>query len=115
MCRCIMENEFNSLIKIAKATPEIKRIWIFGSRYKGTHHDGSDLDLAVEVEWVEGRMLGVCENSISLWSAALPKFKGEMQSNCPWLLDIQQYAGALDTPIIHSYIEEASRLIYQKT
>lgn len=109
-----MQNTIEQFIEIAKQEPVIKRMWIFGSRHKGTDHPHSDLDLAVEVEWVNGQMLGVCEDSMSLWIAALPKFEGRLRDACPWELDLQQYAGIKDTPGIHKYLLEASRRIYEK-
>lgn len=36
------------LIQWATRTPEVTRVWLFGSRIRGTHRPGSDLDVAVE-------------------------------------------------------------------
>lgn len=36
------------LIRWASQTPEVTRLWLFGSRIRGTHRPGSDLDVAVE-------------------------------------------------------------------
>ena len=109
-----MDEILLKLVEIAKETPVIKRIWVFGSRFKNTHNSNSDLDIAVEVEWVSGEQLGCCEDTFSLWCAASPKFEERMKAECPWTLDLQQYAGQKDTPKIHRYLEECSRLIYQK-
>jgi len=110
-----MDDVLQQLTEIAIATPVIKRMWVFGSRYKGTHTDASDLDLAIEVEWVKGQMLGVCENSGALWAATLPKFEDAMIGVCPWELDLHQYADATDSPNIHQYLQDASAQIYEKT
>ena len=109
-----MQNTIERFIEIAKQEPVIKRMWVFGSRYKGTGHPDSDLDLAVEVAWVNGQKLGICEDSMSLWVTALPKFEDRLRDACPWELDLQQYAGSEDTPSIHKYLLEASRHIYEK-
>jgi hypothetical protein len=90
-------------------------MWVFGSRHKKTSGPNSDLDIDIEVEWVAGQMLGVCESAISLWSAASKNFKDEMTIGCPWFLDIQLYAGDEETPMIHKYLLESSSLIYEKT
>lgn len=110
-----MQNTIEKLKSIAKTDPVIKKIWIFGSRYKGNCRVDSDLDLAVEVEWIEGQKLGVCENSAALWFVALPRFEKQFREVCCWQLDIQQYAGEIDTPAIHSYLLDASEMIYEKT
>lgn len=102
------------LCEIAEKTPVIKRMWIFGSRIKGTETQNSDLDLAIEVEWIEGQMLGVCSDPYSLWMACLPQFENEMQAICPWKLDLQQYIDSNKTSVIHTYLEDASKQIYEK-
>ncbi|WP_376748527.1 nucleotidyltransferase family protein [Stutzerimonas balearica] len=109
-----MENTISQLIKVAENEPTIKRMWIFGSRYKGTNHPESDLDLAVELEWVKGQQLGFCEDALSLWVAATPRFANKLKNCCYWKLDLQQYSGIRETPRIHSYLQEASLLIYEK-
>lgn len=108
-----MVEELQRLVYIAKVNPVIK-MWIFGSWYKKTNRPDSDLDIAVELEWVKDKMLGVCSNSSSLWSAAAPHFEDAMVSDCPWALDIQQYVSEIETPNIHVYLNEASCLIYEK-
>lgn len=110
-----MEEELDRLADIAKKNTIIKKMWVYGSRYKKTNRPDSDLDIAVEVEWVSGKMLGLCETTFSLWCAAEPNFKDEMASGCPWKLDLQLNAGEVETPNIHAYIKEASNQFYEKT
>jgi predicted nucleotidyltransferase len=38
------------LIQWATETPEVTRVWLFGSRIRGTHRPASDLDVAVEYD-----------------------------------------------------------------
>ncbi|VAX08943.1 hypothetical protein MNBD_GAMMA26-2198 [hydrothermal vent metagenome] len=109
-----MDEVINDLISIAKRHPYINRMWLFGSRYKETHKTDSDLDLAVEVVFVKGCMLGCGEESLSLWCAASSRFKDELKNACPWELDLQGYAGEKDTPHIHKYLNDGSKLIYEK-
>jgi predicted nucleotidyltransferase len=49
-----MEEELQRLILIGKRTPVIKKMWVFGSRHKNSNRRDSDLDIAVEVEWIKG-------------------------------------------------------------
>jgi len=44
--------------------PEIKRAVLFGSRAKGTYRKGSDVDLALEGEEVNWRLLGRIEMAL---------------------------------------------------
>lgn len=110
-----LRNTIAKFVEIAREEKVIRRMWIFGSRHKGEEKPTSDLDLAVEVEWVKGQGLGVCEDSISLWTATSPKFKCKLRDACPWKLHLHQYAGEHDSPLIHCYLCEASELIYDKT
>jgi hypothetical protein len=102
------------LIAIAKTVPMIKRMWLFGSRVKGTATDGSDLDLAVEIEWIPGLMLGACEDPFSLWCAVLPHFEKRMKDISPWPLDLQNLVDEKATPNVFAYIRENSQLVYEK-
>jgi predicted nucleotidyltransferase len=44
----------SQLIKLAQNDPKLELLWLYGSRAKGTAHDGSDIDLAVTFkEWIE--------------------------------------------------------------
>ena len=36
------------LMDVLQSDPSVERIVVFGSRAKGTHHNGSDIDLAVQ-------------------------------------------------------------------
>ncbi|MCR5872286.1 MULTISPECIES: nucleotidyltransferase family protein [unclassified Sphingomonas] len=37
------------LVRWAANTPQVERMWLFGSRARGTHRIDSDIDLAVEL------------------------------------------------------------------
>jgi hypothetical protein len=103
----------HQIVEIAKTVPMIKRIWFFGSRFKGTASCSSDLDLAIEVEWVSGKMLGTCEVAFSLWCAVTPYFEERMAEVCPWPLDLQNYVDEQVTPSVAEYIR-CSQLIYER-
>ena len=110
-----LRNTIAKVVEIAREEKVIRRMWIFGSRHKGEEKPTSDLDLAVEVEWVKGQGLGVCEDVMSLWIVTSPTFKSKLCNACPWKLDLHQYAGEHNSPCIHRYLGEASALIYDKT
>jgi hypothetical protein len=59
-------------------------------------------------------MLGVGNDLFSLWCVASRKFEDEFISGCPWKLDLQQYAGEINTPKIHKYLLEGSALFFDK-
>ena len=42
------------IIQLAEDDSNVELLWLYGSRAKGTSHDGSDIDLAVTFkEWIE--------------------------------------------------------------
>ena len=110
-----IRNTIAKFVEIAKEETVIRRMWGFGSRHKGEENSTSDLDLAIEVEWVSGQGLGVCEDDMSLWIATLPKFEFRLRNACPWELHLHQYAGECNSPCIHRYLSESSELTYDKT
>jgi predicted nucleotidyltransferase len=44
----LSSNDLNIITKILKQYPEISEAFIFGSRAKGTHKAGSDVDIAIK-------------------------------------------------------------------
>ncbi|KPD20685.1 hypothetical protein [Idiomarina abyssalis] len=69
----------------------IKRSWFFARRLKGTARNNSDLDLGVEVEWVPGKMFGVCEDALLLWRSVSAHFENQMREVSPWPIELQNY------------------------
>lgn len=108
------EAAIEKLVMVAKAVPMINRMWLFGSRLKGSATECSDLDLAVEVEWVPRMMFGVCDDSFSLWCAVLPYFEKQMKDVSPWPLDLQNLVDESVTPHVFAYVREDSQLVYEK-
>jgi uncharacterized protein len=61
----------HQVIELAVRLLEVKKIWVFGSRAKGTHRKNSDVDLAFEFEKnLESRWSELCvdleENGLAL-------------------------------------------------
>ena len=44
----LSENDLTLIARAAKQFPEIQQVILFGSRAKGTHKPGSDVDLAIK-------------------------------------------------------------------
>jgi len=68
-----MENEWvENLRNWASSAPLISKVWIFGSRVKGTHKETSDLDVAIEldVEDENKKILAWISNA-DIWRAEL--------------------------------------------
>lgn len=75
---------------IFAAFPEVKRVWIFGSRALGTHKEMSDIDFAIEGKRV----------SFSTVSALKAQFQ---ESPIPYFIDIVSLPH-LDSPELRQHI-----------
>lgn len=45
----LLEADRVAIVEWAERHPEIKRVYLYGSRARGDHNAGSDIDLAIEV------------------------------------------------------------------
>ena len=109
-----MNDELHELIPViqqwAGSQSYIKRVWVFGSRLKGTHKPDSDLDIAVEVQWVDG--IGERGNDFSVWFAAKELIGDSLHALVPMDVDLQWYGGRTATDKMHKYLNESSMVIY---
>lgn len=92
----------------AASNPVIERVWIFGSRVRGTNRPDSDLDVAME----HGVMPGDSDH-FTTGLMGPSEWKAELQSNTRCKLDVQSYRSG-DTPAVEAGIKESSRVIYEK-
>jgi predicted nucleotidyltransferase len=83
----LLDADLSEILLVLESFPEIREAKIFGSRAKGNHHPGSDVDIALVGE------------QISLDVVAKVHFILEEQSKMPYLFDVVDYthlaAGAL--------------------
>lgn len=93
----------------AAAHPIITKVWIYGSRARGTHRDDSDLDVAVQV-----RGDYTIDEQFSVWMSASSELQVSLQSLLPILVQLEWYGNESETEIIHSGIAEGSLLVYER-
>jgi len=86
----------------AERTPEVNRVWLFGSRIRGTQDPKSDLDVAVEHSG--GGDSGSRQEAWRL----------ELRTLMRLPLDLWTYDPRLDTRL-HEALADASLLVYQRT
>jgi uncharacterized protein len=104
-----LEAAKNLLTEWAKSKPCITKMWLYGSRIKGTYLDDSDLDIAIEFHFDDGN-----ESFLSQMIHALHKYRKGLKSLLNVTPHLEYYGGAEETPHIHRYITTESRLIYTK-
>lgn len=85
----------------------ICRVYFFGSRVRLENRSDSDLDIAIELEYVD--------NSVSLanWIFESKVWKKELSDLLGWDVDVQRFFPR-STKIIARAIKESSILVYEK-
>ena len=101
-----LEQIKTSIATWAATEPLVTRAYIFGSRLKGTHRVDSDLDVAIEMKRSPGD-----ETVRATWICEANRMKESIKSFVPYVVDLQHYNGE-ETPHIHTYLNEASTVIY---
>lgn len=101
-------NEASILVsRWACEKPIIKRVYFFGSRVKQTQHDDSDLDVAIELDVLDGNAaLGHFQMEEESWRRDLVNF-------IPWAIDIQ-LLHSVTTPNVCKYLLDGYELVYMK-
>lgn len=96
----------------ASEKPLVGRVFIFGSRVRGDHGPGSDLDIAVEIDLSAAR--GMDESGgLATWMSETKGWKMELEAILPFEVDLEQYRGE-GTPTIHQALARSSHLVYAK-
>lgn len=85
-----------SIVKLAQRLIAPKKIWLFGSRARGTERPTSDIDLAFEFANTEK------------WST----FVAEVQENAPTLLDIDLVDMTSCSPELREEILSTGKLLH---
>lgn len=93
----------------ALSEPLVRKAYLFGSRVKGTAHDESDLDIAIEVEKLRGD-----SGEYTSFVFESEKLCARLQKELPFPVDLQWYGGLRETPIIHAALAEASVLAFER-
>jgi predicted nucleotidyltransferase len=89
----------------------VSRVWLFGSRVRGTRRNGSellptsDLDVAVELTIDDE------DEALGYWMFEEEKWTKQLQARLPWPLDLQWYHRT-GTPHICQYVADCSVQIY---
>ncbi|MCK4742899.1 MAG: nucleotidyltransferase domain-containing protein [Sulfuriflexus sp.] len=94
--------------KWAKEKREIKSVHFFGSRVKGTHTGGSDLDIAI-------KLMPDLEESggLSTWMRYSDQWAAELNSLVPYVVQAEWDDGE-NTNIINKGLSEARMFVYEK-
>ncbi|WP_373496645.1 nucleotidyltransferase domain-containing protein [Aquiflexum sp.] len=96
----LKERDLKTIFEILDKYAEVKLVQIFGSRAKGTHKTGSDIDLAIMND-------GVPDSTIM-------KIKSEFEdSSLPYFVDFVNFP-QLKHPGLIEHIERVGKVFYEK-
>ncbi len=97
----LTEKDIRWIIQAVEQQPEIERLVLFGSRAKGCHRKGSDVDLAIKGEEVS-------YDSVTRLSEQLNE-----EIPLPYMFDVLDY-GTLAEPALKSHIDRVGIVLYLK-
>jgi len=90
--------------------PFIRRVFIFGSRAKGTYGEDSDLDIAIEFDKFEND-----SNHLATWVTESDAWKQEIEALIPDIkIDLQWHGPSGSTKTIDKGIKDGSIKVYEK-
>jgi len=75
----LIERDIQTLFGIFEKFQEVKSVYLYGSRAKGTHKLGSDIDLAIMNENVSEKTIRTIKSEIE-------------ESNLPYFVDVTHFA-----------------------
>jgi predicted nucleotidyltransferase len=88
----------------------IRRLWLFGSRLRGTYGAESDLDIAIEIV-----PIGQDEDILTTWVSERGGWRAELQTILPYTVDLQLYdVSGLAPDNIAQYVSCCSALVYER-
>ena len=96
----LTERDMQTLTGILQKYPEVKSVYLFGSRAKGTHKQGSDIDLAVVNEGGSDKTLRAIKADFE-------------ESSLPYNVDVASLA-TVEHRELKEHIDRMGVAIYEK-
>jgi predicted nucleotidyltransferase len=98
-----------SIARWAAETPDVRRVWVFGSHAMGTATRDSDLDVAVELEPVADS-----EETLTRWLSCAALWRSELQRRTAASIALQWFDPDGRTPTMQEQFDEGRLLIYER-
>ncbi|WP_175757666.1 nucleotidyltransferase family protein [Burkholderia cepacia] len=95
-----------AIARWAITKPIIRKVFIFGSRARDDFREDSDLDIAIEIDGVNG-------NALATWMFDTKPWHAEISALVPFEIDLE-FFDEDETPIIKAAIKRASILVYTR-
>ncbi len=104
-----LEKEKEALRSWAEKKPCIRRVLIYGSHCKGMQHDGSDLDVAVELDPLPGD-----SGPFATWIGEAEKWRRELIPLVGNRLQLEWHDLHGKTPTVSGGLKECCLLVYER-
>jgi uncharacterized protein len=105
----IERNVSDSVARWAAENPDVRRVWVFGSRAKDTHRPDSDIDIALELEPV-----GDSEETLTRWIVNSDLWRSQLQGRIDAKVDLEWFDPDGSTRTIEAGLSDAKVLIYER-
>lgn len=101
------------LAEWARATPLVKRAWVFGSRARSEHRPDSDLDIALELDPAE--FIGSDDSGgWVIWTEEADAWEKQLGAIFGPSIDLDQFIDEARSPNIARFLQRSSHLAYEK-
>jgi uncharacterized protein len=109
----VVNEELFEVMRVLRAwatkEPFVRRLWVFGSRLRGTQRTDSDLDVALEIDPV-----GNDEIPLTSWLSGAAQWRAELQARLPYVLDLQLYDATGHQSNVVQYVNCCGALVYDR-
>ncbi|GAP71652.1 DNA polymerase beta domain protein region [Candidatus Symbiothrix dinenymphae] len=96
----LKERDINTIHAILDKYPRVNTVYLFGSRAKATHKQGSDIDLAIMNSQIPLEVVCRLQSDFE-------------DSNLPYFIDILDYS-TLENQALKAHIKRVGKKIYSK-
>lgn len=104
----VSESDIAAIRAWAASHSVVRRVWVFGSRVRGTERPESDLDIAVEHDAMPGD-----SDAFTTAISEAENWRMELAPRLSVKLDLQSYIPGL-TSTIQAGLDESSLLVYER-
>lgn len=97
----LKDRDIENIIRASMELPEIEEVILFGSRAKGTHKNGSDVDIAIK--------------GVSITDKTTKRLNSKLNEELPlpYFIDVVHYETIQNRELVE-HIDRAGKVIYKK-
>ena len=105
----VAQSDIDAIRAWAVSYSIVRRVWVFGSRVRGTERPDSDLDVAVEHDALAGD-----SDASTTWIYKAQDWRDELGRSLSVRLDLQPYIPG-QSSTLQAGLDESSYVVYERT